>query len=60
MLTNVDKTVADTKKGFSFNYRNPFCFLVGRAGIEPAANGLKVLIKINDIKRLQAITLTRH
>jgi hypothetical protein len=54
MLTNVDKTVADIKKGFPLNYRNPFCFLVGRAGIEPAANGLKVLTDCNDIKQLRA------
>jgi hypothetical protein len=31
------------KEGFPRKYRKPLILLVGRAGIEPAANGLKVL-----------------
>ena len=34
------------KRASSRKYRKPFVFLVGRAGIEPAANGLKVLFPI--------------
>jgi hypothetical protein len=30
------------KGAFGVNAENPFVFMVGRAGIEPAANGLKV------------------
>ncbi len=35
-------TILEKKKGFRYKQRKPFLKMVGRAGLEPAANGLKV------------------